>query len=203
MCLDAASSRAAMFTFGERYVASTLSREPTAPSIAHPMCSPKPMFTQKPGCAACTRQALPLCRRGIEQWSRRCLPIAAPSGAVGTAFYPRRHGIPRGIGYPIRSHHRFGVSAGSFLQLLVVGVLLQLVAVGHLPVAQVARASRARMGPVALQRGLAASPRSRCGRSCGALRPQSPPRLRTACRRAQTPRLRPSCSADSVQCCAR
>ena len=197
-----------MFTFGERYVASTLSREPTAPSIAHPMCSPKPMFTQKPGCAACTRQALPLCRRGIEQWSRRCLPIAAPSGAVST-----RRFIPGGmashvalIGYPIRSHHRFGVSAGSFLQLLVVGVLLQLVAVGHLPVGH--RALRARAVPawvpkVALQRGLAASPRSRCGRSCGALRPQSPPRLRTACRRAQTPRLRPSCSADSVQCCAR
>jgi hypothetical protein len=92
MCLDAASSRAAMFTFGERYVASTLSREPTAPSIAHPMCSPKPMFTQKPGCAACTRQALPLCRRGIEQWSRRCLPIAAPSGAVST-----RRFIPGGM----------------------------------------------------------------------------------------------------------
>ncbi len=102
--------------------------------------SPNPMFTQKPGCAACTRQALPLCRRRIEQWSRRCLPIAAPSGAVGTAFYPRRHGIPRGIGYPIRSHHRFGVSAGSFLQLLVVGVLLQLVAVGHLPVGHRLRA---------------------------------------------------------------
>ncbi len=37
--LDAASSRAAMLTFGERYVASTLSGEPTAPSIALRVCA--------------------------------------------------------------------------------------------------------------------------------------------------------------------
>ena len=42
-CRDAASILAAMFTCGDKYVASTFWSEPTAPSIAHPACKPKPM----------------------------------------------------------------------------------------------------------------------------------------------------------------
>lgn len=42
----AASKRDAIFTFGLKYEASILYSDPMAPSIAQPICKPKPILTE-------------------------------------------------------------------------------------------------------------------------------------------------------------